>query len=92
MLNAPGISKYLIYIPAITFFNGIFLRAELLAFKKDPFGSLLQGPVYINSSIGLRVFQLAIPFWNVSPLGLNSGIRRRIWNVQTLFMLKGAIE
>ena len=71
LLNAPEISKYLIYIPAIIFFNGIFLTQNYWLSRKTSFG-VIAGSKVINS-VSTGVLQLAIPIWNVSPLGLIVG-------------------
>src|SRR5665647_3945126 len=71
MLNAPGISKYLIYVPAITFFNGIFFVKNFWLSRKIRFG-VIAGSRILNT-VSTKAFQLAIPIWNVSPFGLIAG-------------------
>lgn len=90
VLNAPGISKYLIYIPAITFFNGIFFAQNYWLSRKTRFGTIA-GSRVVNS-VSTRVFQLAIPpLWNVSPFGLIAGYIAG-YGCADLFMLKGVSE
>lgn len=89
ILNAPEISKYLIYIPAIIFFNGIFLAQNYWLSRKTRFG-IIAGSSVINS-ISTRVFQLSISLWNVSPFGLIAGYVAG-YGFADLFMLKGIRE
>ncbi len=86
MLNAPGISKYLIYIPAITFFNGIFFVQNYWLSRKIRFG-VIAGSRILNT-VSTKAFQLVIPIWNVSPLGLIAGYVAG-YGFADLFMLKG---
>ena len=89
ILNAPGISKYLIYIPAITFFNGIFFVQNYWLSRKIRFG-VIAGSRIVNT-VSTKAFQLAIPIWNVSPLGLIAGYVVG-YGFADLFMLKGVKE
>ncbi len=89
ILNAPGISKYLIYIPAITFFNGIFFVQNYWLSRKIRFG-IIAGSRIVNT-ISTKAFQLAIPIWNVSPLGLIAGYVVG-YGFADLFMLKDVKE
>jgi lipopolysaccharide exporter len=86
VLNAPGISEYLIYIPAITFVNGIFFVQNYWLSRKIRFG-VIAGSRIINT-ISTKAFQLAIPIWNVSPLGLIAGYVAG-YGCADIFMLKG---
>jgi lipopolysaccharide exporter len=86
ILNTPGISKYLIYIPAITFFNGIFFVQNYWLSRKIRFG-VIAGSRIVNT-VSTKAFQLAIPLWNVSPLGLIAGYVAG-YGCADLFMLKG---
>jgi len=86
ILNAPGISKYLIYIPIITFFNGIFFVQNYWLSRKIRFG-VIAGSRIINT-VSTKAFQLAIPIWNISPLGLIAGYVAG-YGCADLFMLKG---
>jgi lipopolysaccharide exporter len=86
LLNAPGISKYLLYIPAITFFNGIFFVQNYWLSRKVRFG-VIAGSRIVNT-ISTKAFQLVIPIWNVSPLGLIAGYVAG-YGCADLFMLKG---
>lgn len=81
-----GISEYLIYIPTITFFNGVFFAQNYWLSRKTRFG-VIAGSRVINS-ISTRVFQLAIPLWSVSPFGLIVGYVAG-YGCADLFMLKG---
>jgi len=89
ILKAPGISNYLIYIPAITFFNGIFFAQNYWLSRKTRFG-IIAGSRVVNT-VSTRVFQLAIPLWNVSPFGLIAGYVVG-YGCTDLFMLKGVRE
>lgn len=89
ILNAPGISNYLIYIPVITFFNGIFFAQNYWLSRKTRFGTIA-GSRVVNS-ISTRLFQLSIPLWNVSPFGLIAGYVAG-YGCADLFMLKGVKE
>ena len=86
ILNAPGISKYLIYIPAITFLNGIFFVQNYWLSRKIRFG-VIAGSRIVNT-VSTKAFQLAIPLWNVSPLGLIAGYVAG-YGCADLFLLKG---
>jgi lipopolysaccharide exporter len=87
IFNASGISEYLIYIPAITFFNGIFFVQNYWLSRKIRFG-IIAGSRIINT-ISTKAFQLAIPaLWNISPLGLIAGYVAG-FGCADLFMLKG---
>lgn len=89
LLNIPGISKYLIYIPAITFFNGIFFTQNYWLSRKTSFGVIAESKVINSFSTG--VFQLAIPICNVSPFGLIAGYAAG-YGCADFFMLKGIKE
>jgi O-antigen/teichoic acid export membrane protein len=85
-LNVPGISKYLIYIPVITFLNGIFFTQNYWLSRKTNFGAIAESKVIGSVSTG--VFQLAVPIWNVSPFGLIVGYAAG-YGCADFFMLKG---
>lgn len=89
LLNAPEISKYLIYIPIIIFFNGIFLTQNYWLSRNTSFG-VIAGSKVINS-VSAGMLQLAIPIWNISPLGLIVGYIAGYGNAD-FFMLKGIRE
>lgn len=89
LLNAPEISKYLIYIPIIIFFNGIFLTQNYWLSRNTSFG-VIAGSKVINS-VSTGMLQLAIPIWNISPLGLIVGYIAGYGNAD-FFMLKGIRE
>jgi O-antigen/teichoic acid export membrane protein len=89
ILNAPGISKYLLYIPAITFFNGIFITQNHWLSRKTRFGTIAGSRV--TNSVSTRIFQLTIPLWNVSPFGLIAGYIAG-YGCADLVMLKGVSE
>ncbi len=86
VLNASGISKYLIYIPAITFLNGIFFVQNYWLSRKIRFG-VIAGSRIVNT-VSTKAFQLVIPLWNVSPLGLIAGYVAG-YGCADLFLLKG---
>jgi O-antigen/teichoic acid export membrane protein len=90
ILNAPGITNYLIYLPAITFFNGIFFVQNYWLSRKVRFG-VIAGSRIVNT-ISTKAFQLAIPLWNnVSPFGLIVGFVAG-YGFADLFMLRGVKE
>ena len=87
--HSPGSSKYLIYLPAIVFFNGLFFVQNYWLSRKLRFG-IIAGSRVINT-LSTKAFQLAIPIWNVSPLGLIAGYTVG-YGLADLIMLKGARE
>lgn len=90
IFNAPGFSKYLIYIPAITFFNGIFFVQNYWLSRKVRFG-VIAGSRIVNA-VSIKAFQLAFPLINiVSPFGLIAGYVVG-YGFADLFMLKGVSE
>lgn len=89
ILNSPGISGYLIYIPLIIFFNGISLAQNFWVSRKARFG-IMAGASVINS-ISTRLFQLFISLLKVSPFGLIAGYIVG-YGCTDLFMLKGIRE
>ncbi|MGB9940006.1 lipopolysaccharide biosynthesis protein [Methanosarcina sp.] len=89
ILNAPGISKYLIYLPVIVFFNGLFFVQNYWLSRKVRFG-IIAGSRILNT-LSTKIFQLAAPIWSVSPLGLIAGYTVG-YGFADLFMLKGAKE
>jgi lipopolysaccharide exporter len=87
IFNTPGISKYLIYIPIITFFNGIFNVQNYWLSRKVRFG-IVAGSRIVNT-VSTKAFQLVFPIiWSVSPLGLIAGYVAG-FGCADLFMLKG---
>jgi lipopolysaccharide exporter len=87
LLNAPGISNYLLYVPAITFFNGIFFVQNYWLSRKVRFG-VIAGSRIVNT-VSTKAFQLAAPLIsNVSPFGLIAGYVVG-YGCADLFMLKG---
>jgi O-antigen/teichoic acid export membrane protein len=87
IFNTPGISKYLIYIPIITFFNGIFNVQNYWLSRKVRFG-IVAGSRIVNT-VSTKAFQLVVPIiWSVSPLGLIAGYVAG-FGCADLFMLKG---
>lgn len=90
ILNAPGISDYLIYLPVIVFFNGLFFVQNYWLSRKIRFG-IIAGSRVLNT-LSTKVFQLATPIWSViSPLGLIAGYTIG-YGLADLLMLKGAKE
>jgi lipopolysaccharide exporter len=89
IFNSPGISKYLIYIPALTFFNGIYFVQNYWLSRKTRFG-VISGS-RISNTLSTKVFQLLIPIWSVSPFGLIFGYTAG-YGIADLFMLKGMKE
>lgn len=76
IFHTKGSSKYLIYLPAIVFFNGLFFRAELLAFKKTTFWSycrIQSVKCFIGQSASVNSFLDCIAF------GSNSRLYPWIW-------------
>lgn len=87
LLNTPGISKYLIYVPAITFFNGIFFVQNYWLSRKVRFG-VIAGSRIVNT-LSTKAFQLFLPIISsVSPVGLIAGYVAG-YGCADLFMLKG---
>lgn len=86
ILNAPGISKYLIYLAPIIFLNGLFFVQNYWLSRKTRFGVIAGSR--ISNTLSTKVFQLAIPLWNVSPLGLIAGYVAG-FGVADIVMLKG---
>ncbi len=87
LLNAPGISNYLLYVPAITFFNGIFFVQNYWLSRKVRFG-VIAGSRIVNT-VSTKAFQLAAPLMsNISPFGLIAGYVAG-YGCADLFMLKG---
>lgn len=89
ILNSPGISKYLIYIPVLTFFNGIYFVQNYWLSRKTRFG-VISGS-RISNTLSTKVFQLLIPIWSVSPFGLIFGYTAG-YGIADLVMLKGMKE
>ncbi len=77
ILNAPGISKYLIYIPAITFFNGIFFVQNYWLSRKIRFG-VIAGSRIVNT-VSTKAFPVSYPYLECVSIRPDSRIRRRIW-------------
>ena len=88
-LNAPGASKYFIYLPAIIFFNGLFFVQNYWLSRKVRFG-VIAGARVIDT-LSTKAFQLVAPIWNVSPLGLIAGYVVG-YGCADLFMLRGVKE
>jgi lipopolysaccharide exporter len=90
ILNAPGISEYLIYLPLIVFFNGLFFVQNYWLSRKVRFG-IIAGSKVLNT-LSTKILQLVTPIWSaVSPLGLIAGYTIG-YGLADLFMLKGAKE
>ncbi len=89
IFHSPGSSKYLIYLPAIVFFNGLFFVQNYWLSRKLRFG-VIAGSRVLNT-LSTKAFQLAVPIWNVSPLGLIAGYAIG-YGLADLVMLKGARE
>jgi O-antigen/teichoic acid export membrane protein len=85
IFHASGSSKYLIYLPVIVFFNGLFFVQNYWLSRKLRFG-VIAGSRIINT-LSTKMFQL-IPFWTASPLGLIAGYALG-YGLADLAMLKG---
>jgi O-antigen/teichoic acid export membrane protein len=88
IFHTPGSSKYLIYLPVIVFFNGLFFVQNYWLSRKLRFG-VIAGSRVLNT-LSTKVLQL-IPFWSVSPLGLIAGYALG-YGLADLVMLKGVRE
>ncbi len=88
IFHTSGSSKYLIYLPVIVFFNGLFFVQNYWLSRKLRFG-VIAGSRVLNT-LSTKVFQL-IPFWSVSPLGLIAGYALG-YGLADLVMLKGVRE
>lgn len=89
IFHTQGSSKYLIYLPAIVFFNGIFFVQNYWLSRRLRFG-VIAGSKVLNT-LSTKAFQLVTPIWNVSPLGLIGGYTVG-YGFADLLMLKGAKE
>jgi O-antigen/teichoic acid export membrane protein len=72
MLNAPGISQYLIFIPLIVFLNGLFNVLTYWLSRTKRFGVIAIAHV-VNSFAGKAV-QIGFGIFAASPAGLISGL------------------
>lgn len=86
ILNAPGASKYLIYLPIIVFLNGLFFVQNYWLSRKIRFG-VIAGARVSNTLLG-KVFQIGMAKWIVSPVGLLLGVIAGYMFADVL-MLKG---
>lgn len=89
IFHTAGSSKYLIYLPAIVFFNGLFFVQNYWLSRKLRFG-VIAGSRVLNT-LSTKIFQIVTPIWNVSPLGLIAGYTLG-YGLADLVMLKGAKE
>jgi len=89
IFHTEGSSKYLIYLPAIVFFNGLFFVQNYWLSRKLRFG-VIAGSRVLNT-LSTKIFQIVTPIWNVSPLGLIAGYTLG-YGLADLVMLKGAKE
>lgn len=88
IFHTKGSSKYLIYLPAIVFFNGLFFVQNYWLSRKLRFG-VVAGSRVLNA-LSTKVLQL-VPFWTASPLGLIAGYTLG-YGLADLAMLKGVRE
>ncbi|WP_410508105.1 oligosaccharide flippase family protein [Methanosarcina hadiensis] len=72
ILNAPGASRYLIYLPIIVFLNGLFFVQNYWLSRKIRFG-VIAGARVSNTLLG-KVFQIGLAKWIVSPVSLLLGV------------------
>lgn len=86
ILNAPGASRYLIYLPIIVFLNGLFFVQNYWLSRRIRFG-VIAGARVSNTLLG-KVFQIGLAKWIVSPVSLLVGLIAG-YVFADLFMLKG---
>ncbi|MDM7919378.1 MAG: oligosaccharide flippase family protein [Methanosarcina sp.] len=86
ILNVPGTSKYLIYLPIIVFLNGLFFVQNYWLSRRIRFG-VIAGSRVSNTLLG-KVFQIGLAKWIVSPVSLLLGVIAG-YVFADLFMLKG---
>lgn len=86
ILNSPGASKYLIYLPIIVFLNGLFFVQNYWLSRKIRFG-VIAGARVSNTLLG-KVFQIGLAKWIVSPVSLLLGVIAG-YIFADFFMLKG---
>ncbi len=86
ILNAPGASRYLIYLPIIVFLNGLFFVQNYWLSRRIRFG-VIAGARVSNTLLG-KVFQIGLAKWIVSPVSLFVGLIAG-YVFADLFMLKG---
>lgn len=72
ILNAPGASKYFIYLPIIVFLNGLFFVQNYWLSRRIRFG-VIAGARVSNTLLG-KVFQIGLAKWIISPVSLLMGI------------------
>lgn len=87
LLNAQGMSEYLIYLPAVIFLNGLFFVQNYWLSRKVRFGVIAASR--ISNTLSTKIFQLAISIWSISPFGLIAGYTAG-YGIADLLMLKGA--
>lgn len=86
ILNVPGVSKYLLYLPAIVFLNGLFFVQNYWLSRRIRFG-VIAGARVSNTLLG-KVFQIGLAKWIVSPVSLLIGVIAG-YIFADLFMLQG---
>lgn len=86
ILNLPGASKYLIYLPIIVFLNGIFFVQNYWLSRKVRFG-VIAGARVSNALLG-KMFQIGLAKWIVSPVSLLFGVIAG-YMLADILMLKG---
>ena len=86
LLNAPGMSKYLIYLPPVIFFNGLFFAQNYWLSRRIRYGVISASR--ISNTLSTKIFQLIISLWNISPFGLIVGYVAG-YGIADIFMLKG---
>jgi O-antigen/teichoic acid export membrane protein len=86
ILNAPGISKYLVYLAPVTFLNGLFFVQNYWLSRRVRYGVIAGSRV--SNTLSTKIFQLLIPIWSVSPFGLIAGYVGG-YGIADLIMLKG---
>jgi len=86
IFNAPGLSKYLVYLAPVTFLNGLFFVQNYWLSRRVRYGVIAGSRV--SNTLSTKIFQLLIPLWSVSPFGLIAGYVGG-YGIADLIMLKG---
>ena len=89
VLNTPGISQYLIFLPVVVFLNGLFVVVNYWLSRRVRFGALATGRV--ANSVSSKFVQIGTGVGSASPLGLILGLIAG-YGAALLVMLRGIRE
>ena len=89
VLNTPGISQYLIFLPVVVFLNGLFVVVNYWLSRRVRFGTLATAQV--ANSVSSKFVQIGTGFGSASPLGLILGLIAG-YGAALLVMLRGIRE